>query len=124
MKNEFDVNDLKTGMRVTFDLYPGNPLTVLKGVASGYHKVEDILVGSKEGSHTWCRIVQEDLEYMGTIIKVEVPEHPYDIFYDFNGHNTIYERKVESEQQKKIRELEETINKAKAQIENLKKEVS
>ncbi len=39
------------------------------------------------------------------------------------SYELIWERKQESEQQKKIRELEETINKAQAQIEELKKEI-
>ncbi len=124
MKNEFDVNDLKTGMRVTFQL--GSVKIVMKDVFHGYYSsesVKDFVVDPVLNSHKWdslatCR------QSFGKIIKVEIPEHPYDIFYPHEGFRVIWEYKEETEQRKKIRELEETINKAQAQIEALKKETN
>lgn len=121
MKNEFDVNDLKTGMRVTFK--NGQISLVMRGVYNDYSGgTADVVIDPRVNSHAWDRLSTCENSY-GKLVKVEVPKHAYDIFYKQDGFRVIWEYREETEQQKQIRELEETINQAKSQIEALKKEI-
>lgn len=84
-------------------------------------------------SFSWLPIkgyVNGEDHYEYTIMKVEIPCHVYDVFYEHLGYKTIWEFQEETKQQKQIRELEDiiskasnNINQAKSQIEALKKEV-
>jgi hypothetical protein len=84
---------LKTGWRVT--QRDGDVLTVLLGTDHG-----DVLVNPKKNSHSWepIRSFNDDLthEEYGRydILKVEKPNHPYDIFYpySFEPYVVIWER--------------------------------
>lgn len=126
----FTKKDLKTGYIVVCDAcYMEKPeiCMVLLGTANG-----DIVTGD-----TWFPLDScSDLQLFGEIedgndiyfTKVLRPKSNMDYNLskfnaDDKSYELVWERKVESEQQKKIRELEETINKAQAQIEELKKEI-
>lgn len=111
MKNVFDVNDLKTGMHVT--LTNGRSYTVLLDAVHEYNEATDFLVNSEEGSASWLPIkgYVNACGWSGyQIRKVALPYHIYDVFYKHQGYKTIWEYQEETEQQKQIRELEETIN--------------
>lgn len=67
-----------------------------------------------------------EYEYIGTGMGDYLCRHKAPHSKNFNSFEDFLKNQYapkESEQQKKIRELEETINKAQAQIEELKKEI-
>lgn len=99
MNELFTISDLKTGMRVT--QRGGKYGIVLLGVDHNQAKGDpkDMIINPEAGTHSWSKIdsFNNDLthsHYEGwDIIKVEKPNHPYSIFYEFHsGWEVVWER--------------------------------
>lgn len=93
----FTKADLRTGMRVT--RRNGSTCIVLLEAAHNYSSTKDFIINPIEGSHSWTGLdsYDQNLNYKKipehSIVKVEVPGHPYSIFYPCEGGwVTIWER--------------------------------
>lgn len=123
----FSKKDLKTGYIVVVS-GKGNEekkCMVLLGTANG-----DIVSGETWfplDSYSDCYLFGEDYDEFMKVIKVYRPRNNCDYRLETNynlsnsSYELVWERKEETEQQKQIRELKETIDKARKQIEELEK---
>jgi hypothetical protein len=115
MQEEFRAEDLRTGMKIITE---DSEYIVLLNATDGYTGDKTMLVNPKPRSHSWTSSVGTVLR---EAIRIEIPEHIYDVFYEHNGWKVVWER--ETPKQRQIRELEETIRKAQEQIQALKEGV-
>lgn len=111
MQQEFRVEDLRTGMKIVTEC---ESYIVLLNAIHGYAGETTMFVNPKARSHSWTSSASRVLR---EAIRIEIPEHVYDLFYEHNGWQVIWER--ETPKQRQIRELEETIRKAQEQIQAL-----
>lgn len=113
----FKVEDLRTGMKVVTK--DGEYIVMLR-LKHNYNrgKHEDIAVNPNSGTWLWTYDFEE---LVADAVEIFIPEHPYDIFYNHNGWQSIWKKEPEkTEAQLKIEELQATIEKAQQQIEQLK----
>ena len=120
MSNGFSLKDLKTGMKLTMSdpWYSNCPeYIVLLNTDDG-----DVLVNTEANS--WSRL--SGIKIYGNILKVEVPDCPFNIKGVTPKWKTIWERQVKSEQdiekenlQKVIDKLQQDLHNAQQQLENL-----
>ena len=120
MTTTFNVNDLKTGMKLLYG--NGDERIVVRGVKHNYSADEDVCINPKQGSYQWDKLKNVQFGKLSSqVIKVLTCKHPYDIFYNHQGWEVIWEYKEKSEQELQIEKLEATIKQAQEQIEQLKK---
>lgn len=96
-------SDLKTGMRVT--TRDERQYIILLDAEQAYSGDRDIMVDPEDNSHNWNLLLyytedllcktRKDSEF--DIMRVEIPKHPYDIFYDYSGFKLLWERIEEEE---------------------------
>lgn len=87
-------SDLRTGMRVTKK--NGAKYIVAINSQHNYSRERDLIVNSKISSWDSLDIFNDDLtsDYPdNTIVKVEIPKHPFDMFnINYSEYITIWER--------------------------------
>lgn len=128
-------SDLKTGMRVT--LRDGTTRMVMVGVQHGWcpregTDAEDFLVNPVQGTWQWDRLSRytEDMK-CGTlnstdwdIMIVEIPKHPFDIFYHNDGFEEIWQRVDKTPEQVELDKLMSQISELQKQAEKLQEVVN
>lgn len=114
---KFKAEDLRTGMKV---VTKDSEYIVMLDCNHNYNrgKHENIAVNPKTGSYSWNTDLNNILE---EAVEIFIPEHPYDIFYNHNGWQSIWKKEPQkTEAQLKLDELEKTIKDAQQQIAQLK----
>lgn len=120
---------LHTGMKVI--LRNGVEYTVLRNTDTEYDdcRSEDLVfVNNKKDSHDWNKgdYLSDNLSHtdgwkLGDVVEVLIPEHPYDIFYNYSGYKSIWKREEEqSVEEKQLNEIMTKISELQEQADILK----
>lgn len=127
LRKTFTKDDLKTGMLV--ELRDGEKYMVFKDAPSLNTAGTDCLVNINRDDWFYLSNFTDSIHLVNSnhssdwdIVRVFQAKHPYAFTGVGSEYQLIWERVEKSPQQLKIEELEQTINKAKQQIEELKEE--
>ena len=120
--NTFDIKDLKTGYRITFE--SGWQYIVFLNTPQSYREDCTDFIVAAHGSCSWEHLSGVNFDQ---IVKVEMPDHPYVMIKPSTkseDYKTIWERPAkETPEQIKQRELMEKYEAVKKEFEELGKQI-